>query len=76
MDSIQIDGVPEKTHSVLRRRATSAQKSLQEYLLQMLIDQAGSPTLDEILDRAEQRGSGGLSLAEAAAMIRADRAGH
>jgi len=76
MTSIQIKGVPEETHAVLRRRAAASHQSMQEYLLQMLIEQAGAPTLDEILDRAEQRGSGGLSLAEATAMIRADRAGH
>ena len=42
MTSIQIKGVPEHTHAVLRKRA--AHQSLQEYLLQHLIEEADRPT--------------------------------
>jgi hypothetical protein len=52
MTSIQIKGVPERTHAVLRKRATAAHQSLQEYLLQHLIEEADRPTLDEVLERA------------------------
>jgi antitoxin FitA len=52
MTSIQIKGVPERTHAVLRKRAAAAHQSLQEYLLQHLIEEADRPTLDEILERA------------------------
>jgi plasmid stability protein len=37
MVSIQIKGVPEETHAVLRRRAAMAHQSLQEYLRSRLI---------------------------------------
>ena len=51
--SIQIKGVPEETHAVLRRRAAAAHQSLQEYLLRKLIEDASRPTMDEIFDRIE-----------------------
>jgi hypothetical protein len=55
MPSIQIKDVPEETHAVLSRRAATAQESLQEYLRSQLIEAASSPTLDEVLDRADRR---------------------
>jgi antitoxin FitA len=55
MPSIQIKGVPERTLGVLRRRAAAAGQPLQEYLLQLLIDEADRPTLDEVLDSAGSR---------------------
>jgi hypothetical protein len=55
MTSIQIKGVPERTHAVLRKRAAAAHQSLQEYLLQHLIEEADRPTLDEVLERAASR---------------------
>jgi plasmid stability protein len=73
MPSIQIKDVPEETHAVLRRRAAAAHQSLQEYLRSRLIDEARSPTLDEVLDRAEQRAGGSLPAATAARAVRADR---
>jgi antitoxin FitA len=73
MPSIQIKDVPEETHAVLRRRAAAAHQSLQEYLRSRLIDEASSPTLDEVLDRAEQRSGGSLPAAIAARAVRADR---
>ena len=74
--SIQIKGVPERTHSVLRQRAAAAHQSLQEYLLQMLIDEADRPTLDEVLDSAGSRTGGSVSFDEINAIIRADRDSH
>jgi plasmid stability protein len=73
MVSIQIKNVPERTHTVLRQRAAAAHQSLQEYLLERLIEEAEHPSLDEILDRAGGRAGGSVSLSEAAAHIRADR---
>jgi len=73
MPSIQIKDVPPETHAVLRRRAALAHMSLQEYLLSRLIAEAARPTLDEVLDRAGGRAGGQVSLAEAAASVRADR---
>jgi hypothetical protein len=73
MPSVQIKGVPEQTHAVLRRRAAAAHQSLQEYLLSQLIEQASQPTVEEVLERAAGRTGGSLSLADAARVVRADR---
>jgi hypothetical protein len=73
MPSIQIKHVPPDVHRVLRHRAAAAGQSLQEYLLARLTEDAGQPTLDEVLRRAGDRASGRVSLAEAARAVRADR---
>jgi hypothetical protein len=73
MPSIQVKDVPPDTHLVLKRRAAQAHQSLQEYLLELLVAQAGAPTLDEVLDRAGGRAGGDVPLAEAAAILRGDR---
>ena len=73
MPSVQIKDVPEETHRVLRRRAAEAHQSLQEYLLTMLIEDASTPTLAEVLRRAEDRTGGTISMAAAADLVRSDR---
>jgi plasmid stability protein len=73
MPSVQVKDVPADVHATLRRRAAIAGQSLQEYLLARLVDEARSPTLDEILTRAEQRTGGRADLASAASAVRADR---
>jgi plasmid stability protein len=45
MPSIQIKGIPERTHAVLRQRASAAHQSLQEYLRARLIEEADQPTM-------------------------------
>lgn len=65
--------VPEDVHLSLRRRAAAAGQSLQEYLLARLIDDARTPTLDELLDRAGGRAGGRASFTAAARAVRADR---
>lgn len=75
MPSVQIKGVPEFTHAVLRQRAAAAHQSLQEYLLTRLIEEAATPTVDEVLERAGGRAGGRLSFETAAAALREDRAG-
>jgi hypothetical protein len=74
MPSVQIKDVPAQTHAVLRRRAAAAHQSLQEYLRTKLIEEAGRPTLDEVLDRAGGRAGGSLPLQEAVETLRAERA--
>ncbi|MDQ3677970.1 MAG: hypothetical protein M3401_14445 [Actinomycetota bacterium] len=74
MPSIQIKDVPEETHAVLRQRAAAARQSLQEYLRSRLIDEAGTPTLDEILDRAGGRAGGSVPFSVSAETLREDRA--
>ena len=73
--SVQVKDVPDDVHATLRRRAAIAGQSLQEYLLARLVDEARSPTLDEVLARAEHRTGGQVSLAAAAKVVRADRDG-
>lgn len=76
MTSVQIKGVPDETHAVLRQRAARAHQSLQEYLLGLLVREASAPTLDEVLDRASGRPGGRLGFADATQAIQDDRARH
>jgi plasmid stability protein len=73
MPSMQIKDVPPETHAVLRRRAAEAGQSLQEYLRSWLIQQAATPTVAEVMQRAGGRAGGSLSLDDAVDIIRADR---
>lgn len=50
MTNIQVKNVPQDVHSVLRDRAAGRHQSLQEYILQSLIDLARTPTAAEVLD--------------------------
>lgn len=73
MPSIQIKDVPTDTHAVLRRRALAAHQSLQEYLRARLIEEAGSPTVDEVLDRAGGRAGGSAPFDAVTEALREDR---
>lgn len=73
MPSIQVKDVPVETHAVLRRRAAAAHQSLQEYLRALLVEDASTPTVDEILDRAGGRAGGSVSFADATDALRRDR---
>ena len=72
MPSIQVKDVPSETHAVLRRRAAAANKSLQEYLRAKLVEDASSPTVEEIMDRAGGRAGGSVSFAVATEALRDD----
>ena len=76
MTTVQIKNVPEETHAVLRQRAARARQSLQEYLRTRLIEEASTPTIDEILERAAGRAGGSVPLASAAETVRGDRDRH
>ena len=73
MPSIQVKGVPDEVHATLRRRAAEAGMSLQEYLLGRLQEEADSPTLAEVLERAGGRSGGHVPLTSAVEAVRADR---
>lgn len=73
MPSIQVKGVPDDIHAVHRRRAAAAGQSLQEYLLERLVEDTRTPTLDEVLDRAGGRAGGRAGLDTAVAAVRSDR---
>ncbi len=74
MPSIQVKDVPDEVHATLRRRAAQAGMSLQEYLRSRLVEDASTPTLDEVLDRAGGRAGGTVPLDAAVTAVRADRA--
>lgn len=73
MPTIQIKHVPEDVHAELRRRAAASGRSLQEYLLARLVEQARQPALEEVLDRAGGRSGGSISFDFAAGVVRSDR---
>ncbi|MBA2495517.1 MAG: hypothetical protein H0V33_00180 [Acidimicrobiia bacterium] len=73
MPSIQVKDVPREVHATLRRRAAAEGRSLQEYLLARLVEDAATPTLDEVLDRAGGRAGGHADFAAAVRAVRADR---
>lgn len=73
MPSVQIKSVPEDVHAELRRRAEMAGKSLQEYLLGRLVEEARRPTLDDLLERASRHKGGHVSFRFASEAIREDR---
>lgn len=77
MPTIQVKHVPDEVHAVLRDRAARAGKSLQQYLLERLTEEAETVPVDELFERIE-RGAGGrsgarLDVDEVVAAIRADR---
>jgi plasmid stability protein len=73
LPSIQVKDVPAETHAVLRSRAAAAHQSLQEYLRQRLIEEAATPTVEEVLARAGGRAGGSITFAEAVTALRDDR---
>jgi hypothetical protein len=73
MPSIQVKDVPADVHATLRRRAASAGMSLQEYLLGRLVEDAHTPTLEELLDDAGRRTGGRAPLRKSAQAVRSDR---
>jgi len=75
MPSIQVKDVPEDVHRTLRRRAAAAGMSLQEYLLGRLVEDAHTPTLEEVLDRAGGRAGGRAPLTKAVRAVRSERDG-
>jgi antitoxin FitA len=73
MPSVQIKNVPEDVHRVLRQRAATEGKSLQEYLLARLTRDAREESLEEVLARASGRAGGSLPPSFAAKALRSER---
>jgi plasmid stability protein len=73
MTSVQIKDVPEHAHAVLRRRAAAAHQSLQEYLRCLLVEEAASPTVDEVWERVSRRSGGSMPFSTTVEMVRDDR---
>ncbi len=68
---LQIRNVPDDARRALKARAAEQGESLNEYLLQLLIEEAGSPTVAEVLTRAAERAE--RSAVSSVEIIRADR---
>jgi len=75
MPSVQVKDVPVDVHTTLRLRAAAAGKSLQEYLLARLVEDASTPTVDEVLERAGGRAGGRARFKAAARAVRQARDG-
>jgi plasmid stability protein len=71
--SIQVKDVPDDIHATLRRRAAESGQSLQEYLLARLIEDARTPTVEEVLRRAGGRAGGSAGFRAAVRAVRAER---
>jgi antitoxin FitA len=71
--TVTIDNVPQDVLRVHERRAADAGQSLEEYLLNLLAEQVGVPTLEEVLEGARARSAGSVSPSEAAGRLRAER---
>jgi antitoxin FitA len=56
--AIQIRGVPDDVHAVLRVRAAKAGMSMSEYLRGELIELTAKPTMDELVARVQSRHGG------------------
>lgn len=55
MPNVTIRDVPPEVHAVLARRAATSGQSLQQYLVQVLREEASTLTTDEWLEQIEQR---------------------
>ena len=71
--SLQVRHVPAVVHATLRRRAALEGKSLQEYVLGLLVAQARRPTRHEVLVRAGRRAGGQFSVDETVGILRSER---
>jgi antitoxin FitA len=72
--NVQVRDVPEDVHQALVRRAEAAGQSLQQFLAAQLALIASTPSIDEMLDRIEDRPKGRLSSSAAIAAIGDERA--
>lgn len=68
---VQIRNVPEDTRRLLKSRAASEGRSLNDYLLELLVEKASRPTVAEVLERAAKRTE--KSTKSSVDIIRSDR---
>lgn len=74
MSSVQVRDVPDDVHQALVLRAEQAGQSLQQFLASQLAMIATMPTIDEVLERIEQRPKARLSAENALEAIDEERA--
>ncbi len=70
---LQVRNVPDDVHSALRKRAAKSGMSLSEFVLHELERLASRPSVDEVAERAAQRG-GRMSFADALDALHEGRA--
>lgn len=75
MAMIQVRNVPDTLHRELKARAARAGMSLSDYLLREIERVAQRPQIEELLDRARNRGAGVVWPESAAEAVRAERGG-
>ena len=77
MATIQIKNLPDETLRAWKVRAAKSGQSLQAYMRQYLIDEAAKPTVEELFERIESRGTGAyLDPSLTLEAIREDRESH
>ncbi len=72
--NVLIRDLPDDVHAALQRRAERRGQSLQQYLAGELRRLADQPTVEEVLDRVDQRRGGSVGLAQAADDLQEERA--
>jgi antitoxin FitA len=74
--NVQIRNLDDRTYQTLRQRAADAGLSLSQYLRRELTHLATTPTMADVLARADRRraGGGGVSRDDILAALDADRA--
>ena len=70
---VEVQDLPDHDLAVLSRRADRAGQSLRAYILDRLVEEAGQPTLEELLARVDAHAGGSVSLDAATRMVRAER---
>ncbi len=73
MPNVLVRDVPEDVHIALQRRAEQRGQSLQQYLAAELKRLAERPTLQDVLERIEQRSGGEVGLRQAVEDIAEER---
>ena len=73
MPNLLVRDLPDDVHAALQQRAERQGQSLQQFLTAELRRLARRPSVDEVLDRIEQRHGGRVGLAQAAEDLREDR---
>jgi antitoxin FitA len=74
--TVQIRDVDDEVYTVLRSRAAAEDLSLSQFLRRMMTREANTPTMAELLERADRRRErgGGVSREAVEAAFEADRA--
>lgn len=75
MSNVLVRDLSERTHRELARRANQCGKSLQQYLSDELTRLATEPTVDDVLDRIDNRAGGTVGLTQAVTDLDQERSG-